>query len=62
MMKLASFLVGHPFDISPVINALLGEIFQRTNTTGSQFECRGTIQTFEIQQIIGRFVISRASS
>ncbi len=30
--------VGQPFDISQIINAPVGEIFQRTNTTSRQFE------------------------
>ncbi|ABV15621.1 hypothetical protein CKO_04568 [Citrobacter koseri ATCC BAA-895] len=58
--QLTGFFVGQPFDISQIINALLSEIFQRTNTTGSQFECQVATQSFQIQQIVRRFVITKA--
>ncbi len=56
----SGFFVGQPFDISQIINALFGGIFQRTNATGGQFECQITIYPFKVQQIVSRFVITEA--
>ena len=39
---------------------MLSEIFQRTNTTGSQLERNRTIKTFQIQQVISRLLIAKA--
>ncbi len=36
----SGFFVGQPFDISQIINALFGEIFQRTNATAASLNAK----------------------